>query len=90
MAMAARPVIPRKHLKERIDASGYIQDVVVVTLQEIIEEDHYGLEKLLAERLVGTDLQEKLVNMSYVIIGAQHQTIWMKVRGSTRLITSTI
>jgi hypothetical protein len=81
----ADPLITRDQLKASADKDQYVQGVVDVTLQEVIEEDHYGFEKLLAGRLIGEDLQEKLLDMSYAIVSHTSKALAMNVRGSIKM-----
>jgi hypothetical protein len=81
----AEPTLPRNQLEVLAGEDKYVQGVVDITLTELIEEDYVGLHQLLAERLIGADIQEKLTDLTYNIVGCTAQVISMKVRGSIRL-----
>ncbi|MHA2066092.1 MAG: hypothetical protein ACXABY_17110 [Candidatus Thorarchaeota archaeon] len=86
----AVPVLNIEALEQLLDPEGYIQGVVEITLAELVEEDWSGLKKLLAERLIGAEHQEKLLDLSEKIVGHTEDSIFIKVRGNPKLLLSTI
>lgn len=80
------PVISLDKLKESVDSDGFIEGLVEVALEEVLEEDSYGFEMLLAERLIGFKYHEKLYKLEYTLESCTPHTLLFRFKASADLV----
>lgn len=73
-------------IKKAIDSGERVSGEVEIQLSEAVEEDGYGFDSLLAERLVGKNNRDKLLDIKYEVRGADGNTIKLHVSGEPRLL----
>jgi len=80
------PIIPLLEVRDYLDSEGFIEGLVEVALTEVLEEDSWGFERLLAERLIGFKYQEKLYSLEYTLESCTPQTLLFRLRANTKLL----
>lgn len=80
------PLIPLDEIRDSADAEGFIEGLVEVALEEVLDEDSYGFEMLLAERLIGFKYHEKLYKLEYTLESCTPHTLLFRFKASADLV----